>query len=235
MQTDAAAYFPAFPQYADRMNSELNRGFYSDALLRTYLRVSESAPNNIYVIQAIDPEADNVRYEIKRLNTTDGQVDIGLGIPTAVTEAIETEKDIVFKGGKPTGWKIQPPGINPQTKQPYKMVPVYMPALTILGRRINTRLGLASPESTELQGALEGFNTMFVELGKQGYKLDYPGKQGVGPNRTPLPFERSNATVYRSRGRDYSYKQLQPGDRLSLIHISEPTRPERIGVGGFCV
>ena len=213
LQTDAAAYFPAFPQYADRMNSELNRGFYSDALLRTYLRVSESAPNNIYVIQAIDPEADNVRYEIKRLNTTDGQVDIGLGIPTAVTEAIETEKDRVFKGGKPTGWKIQPPGINPQTKQPYKMVPVYMPALTILGRRINTRLGLASPESTELQGALEGFNTMFVELGKQGYKLDYPGKQGVGPNRTPLPFERSNATVYRSRGRDYSYKQLQPGDR----------------------
>jgi len=213
LQTDAAAYFPAFPQYADRMNSELNRGFYSDALLRTYLRVSESAPNNIYVIQAIDPEADNVRYEIKRLNTTDGQVDIGLGIPTAVTEAIETEKDRVFKGGKPTGWKIQPPGINPQTNQPYKMVPVYMPALTILGRRINTRLGLASPESTELQGALEGFNTIFVELGKQKYKLDYPGKQGVGPNKTPLPFERSNATVYRSRGRDYSYKQLQPGDR----------------------
>ena len=213
LQTDAASYFPAFPQYADRMNSELNRGFYSDALLRTYLRVSESAPNNIYVIQAIDPEADNVRYEIKRLNTTDGQVDIGLGIPTAVTEAIETEKDRVFKGGKPTGWKIQPPGINPQTNQPYKMVPVYMPALTILGRRINTRLGLASPESTELQGALEGFNTIFVELGKQKYKLDYPGKEGVGPNKTPLPFERSNATVYRSRGRDYSYKQLQPGDR----------------------
>ena len=211
LQTDAAAYFPAFPQYADRMNSELNRGFYSDALLRTYLRVSERAPNNIYVIQAIDPEAENVRYEIKRLNTTDGQVDIGLGIPTAVTEAIETEKDRIFKGGKPTGWKIQPPGINPQTKQPYKMVPVYMPALTILGRRINTKLGLATPEATELQGALEGFNTIFVELGKQGYKLDYPGKQGVGPNRTPLPFEQSNATVYRSRGRDYSYKQLQPG------------------------
>ena len=210
LQTDAAAYFPAFPQYADRMNSELNRGFYSDALLRTYLRVSKRAPNNIYVIQAIDPEADNVRYEIKRLNTTDGQVDIGLGIPTAVTEAIETEKDRIFRGGKPTGWKIQPPGINPQTKQPYKMVPVYMPALTILGRRINTRLGLASPESTELQGALEGFNTIFVELGKQKYKLDFPGKQGVGPNRTPLPFEQSNATVYRSRGRDYSYKQLQP-------------------------
>ena len=97
LQTDAAAYFPAFPQYADRMNSELNRGFYSDALLRTYLRVSERAPNNIYVIQAIDPEAENVRYEIKRLNTTDGQVDIGLGIPTAVTEAIETEKDRIFK------------------------------------------------------------------------------------------------------------------------------------------
>ena len=210
LQTDAAAYFPAFPQYADRMNSELNRGFYSDALLRTYLRVSESAPNNLYVIQAIDPEADNVRYEIKRLNTTDGQVDIGLGIPTAVTEAIETEKDRVFKGGKPTGWKIQPPGINPQTNQPYKMVPVYMPALTILGRRINTRLGLASPESTELQGALEGFNTMYVELGKQKYKLEFPGMKGAN-----LDFSKSNATVYRSRGRDYSYKQLQPGDRFA--------------------
>ena len=41
----------------------------------------------------------------------------------------------------------------------------------------------------------------------------------------------------RSKGADYIYAKLNTyyEDDLSLIHISEPTRPERIGVGGVWV
>ena len=225
LQTDAKALFPAFPQYADRMNSELDRGLYSDALLRAYVKFSENNPNNIYIIQAIDPDAEIERYEIKRLNTTDGQVDIGIGIPTAVSEAIKMEKDRIFNGSRPTGWKIKPPGVNPQTKQPYKMVPVYMPTLTVLGRRINNRLGEGTQGATNLQSAQEGFNTIYTELLEQGYELEFTGQEEVGRNvTTASQFENdpqvtsttqgldtSNAIVFRSGARDFSYRQLQQG------------------------
>tara|TARA_R100000734_G_C3319202_1_gene114608 strand:+ start:4490 stop:10117 length:5628 start_codon:yes stop_codon:yes gene_type:complete len=225
LQTDAKALFPAFPQYADRMNSELDRGLYSDALLRAYVKFSENNPNNIYIIQAIDPDAEIERYEIKRLNTTDGQVDIGIGIPTAVSEAIKTEKDRIFNGSRPTGWKIKPPGVNPQSKKPYKMVPVYMPTLTVLGRRINNRLGEGTQGATNLQSAQEGFNTMYAELLEQGYELEFTGQEEVGRNvTTASQFENdpqvtsttqgldtSNAIVFRSGARDFSYRQLQQG------------------------
>ena len=201
VQTEAQSYFPPFTRYSDQMNRDLERGFYSDALLRAYTNFSKANPNNIYVIQPIDSAAENVRYEIKRLNTTDGQVEVGLGIPTVVTEAIETEDSRVFKGQSPTGWKIKTPGSN-------QFRPVYMPALTILGRRINTRLGEATQGASDLQSAQEGFNTIYAELLEQGYELQFPGQEQFN-----LDFSRSNAVVYRVGAQNYSYKQLQPGSR----------------------
>ena len=52
-----------------------------------------------------------------------------------------------------------------------------MPALTILGRRINTKLGEATQGASDLQSAQEGFNTIYTELLEQGYELEFTGQE----------------------------------------------------------
>ena len=219
LQEDAQAFFPPFPRYLNTMNRDLALGFYSDSLLNAYKSLSEANPNNIYVIQPIEgTNLQNRRYEIVRLNTTDGQVAVGLGIPTVVTESIKNELSRINKGRKATGWEIKTPNSE-------GFSPVYMPNLTILGRRINNLLGESTALGSDLQSAQEGFNTIYTELLSQGYEFKFTGQRDTGRDATSdFQFQNdpqvrsttqgldvSTAVVYKAGGKEYAYKDLQPG------------------------
>lgn len=184
------------------MEKALDEGKYSDSLLKAYVRLHEGEfSQKLFSDQApllaIVPTAKNAEgkqtYGIVRLKTIPGDSTTlsGLEVKRAVRLASRKESALIQKARqenkqyKPTGWKIQQPGVNKQG-EPFKPVPVYMPDLVGLGMSLRIAEGEKDATPTNIAGlALNGFSEIYGRLTEAGYKFTTTGNS-------------NNAVVYRT-------------------------------------
>lgn len=184
LKEKARSYFPyQASNVATTMESDLDQGFYSDSLLNTYVNLSEQNPSNLYIIEEVPTNTDQVTYQIRRLEAPDSVADIGRDLPSLIQQALKKERDAIFKAGEDaaTGWKLKTP--ESSTARPIKMS-ILMKA----AKGYNTRLGLTTPEMSEADKSAQALSTLYMLLKDQGYSLsiDPTVKDPIVEYGTPL-------------------------------------------------